>query len=131
MSLYCVAAFSGLLYNLPIVDDINHWSSRTDLAFQELYEKQIIPDHRTLVSLDVSHLINYLHYLQVHVTIPKVTLAGIEEMRKTNDVYFVSHSEKFPLHRHACRELPLTRYRYNKADKMVIFGKIPSTQKGR
>ncbi len=126
-SLFCAASFFGLLYNLPIVDDMNRWSSRTDMAFQELYQKQLIPDHRTLVSLDeCPHLINYLHYLQVHVTIPKVTLAGIQEMRKTNDVYFVSDSETFPLQYTLIAKLPLNRYRYNQGDKMAVVGKIPS-----
>ena len=127
-SLFGVAAFFGLLYNLPIVDDMNRWSQRTDLAFQKLYEKELIPDHRSLVSLDeCPHLINYLHFLQLHVTIPKVTLAEIQEMRKTNDVYFVSDSEKFPIEYTLIAKLPLRRYRYSKEDKTVIFGKIPSS----
>jgi 4-amino-4-deoxy-L-arabinose transferase-like glycosyltransferase len=126
-SLLCVAAFFGLLYNFPIVDDMNRRSQRTDLAFQQLYEKQLIPDHRTLVSLDeCPHLINYLHFLQLHATIPKVTLAGIQEMRKTNDVYFVSNSESFPLPYTLIAKLPLLRYRDQHGGKMAIFGKIPS-----
>jgi 4-amino-4-deoxy-L-arabinose transferase-like glycosyltransferase len=126
-SLFCAAAFFGLLYDLPIVDDMNHWSERTDIAFQELYEKQLIPGHRTLVSLDeCPHLINYLHFLRFHVTIPKVTLAEIQAMQKTNDVYFVSGSEKFPLPYTLIAKMPLRRYRYNNGDKMAVFGKIPS-----
>jgi 4-amino-4-deoxy-L-arabinose transferase-like glycosyltransferase len=126
-SLFCVAAFFGLLYNLPIVDAMDRWSERTDIAFQELYEKHLLPDHRPLVSLDETpHLINYLHFLQLHVTIPKVTLAEIQEMRKTNDVYFVSDTEKFPLQYTLIAKLPLRRYRYNSLDKTVVFGKISS-----
>jgi len=125
-SLCCVAAFFGLLYNFPIVDDMNRWSQRTDLAFQELCQTQLIPNHRSLVSLEeCPHLINYLHFLQLHVTIPKVTLAEIQEMRKTNDVYFVSDSEKFPLEYTLIAKWPLRRYRYGKEDNTVIFGKIP------
>ncbi len=125
-SLFCVAAFFGLLYNLPIVDYMNHWSQRTDIAFEELYEKQMITNNRTLVSLDeIPHLINYLHFHQLHVTIPKVTLAEIQEMRKTNDVYFVSDSEKFPLQYTLIAKLPMRRYQYNNGDKKAIFGKVP------
>ena len=126
-SLFCVAAFFGLLYNLPVINVMNRSSERTDLAFQELYDKRIIPDHRTLVSLDeCPHLINYLHFLQHHVTVAKVTLEEIQEMRKTNDVYFVSNSEKFPLEYTVIAKLPLRRYRRDNGDNQAVFGKIPS-----
>jgi 4-amino-4-deoxy-L-arabinose transferase-like glycosyltransferase len=126
-SLFCVAAFFGLLYNLPIVDYMNRWSQRTDIAFEELYEKRQIPDNRTLVSLgEIPPLINYLHFQQLHVTIPKVTLAEIQKMRKTNDVYFVSDSEKFPIQYTLIAKLPMRRYQYNNGNKMAIFGKVPA-----
>ncbi len=126
-SFFCVAAFFGVFYSFPIVDDMNRWSERTDIAIHELYQKQLIPNQRALVSLEeCPHLINYLHFLELHVTIPKVTLAEIQEMRKTNDVYFVSTSGDFPLPYTLITRLPMRRYRYNNGDKMAILGKIPS-----
>jgi 4-amino-4-deoxy-L-arabinose transferase-like glycosyltransferase len=126
-SLFCVAAFFGWFYNFPMVDEMNRLSQRTDLAFAELYEKQLIPNHRTLVSLDeCPHLINYLHFLQHHATIPKVTLAQMQEMQRTNDVYFVSDSEKFPLPHTVIARWPMLRYhRTSGWAKMAVIGKIP------
>jgi 4-amino-4-deoxy-L-arabinose transferase-like glycosyltransferase len=126
-SLYGVALFFGLVYNLPIVDYMDRWSEPNDQALQELWTRGVIPADRNLISIDeCPHLINYFHYLQRHTTIAKVTVAQLKEMRQTNDVYYVSTSESFPLPHTVLARLPLRRYRSQRVyGEAAIIGKIP------
>jgi 4-amino-4-deoxy-L-arabinose transferase-like glycosyltransferase len=126
-SLFCIAAFLGLLYNLPVVDDLNRKSQRVDLAFAQLYDDHLLPPGQTLVSLDESsHLINYLHYLRLHATIPKLTLPQIQALQKTHDVYFIATSPQFPLPYTPIATLSLERYRTPNPTTIAVIGKLPA-----
>ena len=126
-SIFSVALFFGLLYNLPVVDYMDRWSQRNDLALQDLWTKDLIPAASNLVSIEeCPHSINYFHYLQRHATISKVTLAQLKEMRQTNDVYYVSVHESFPLPHTILARLPLRRYTYQRSyGEAAIIGKVP------
>jgi 4-amino-4-deoxy-L-arabinose transferase-like glycosyltransferase len=129
LSLFCLAAFLGLVYNLPVVDDLNRKSQRVDLAFDELYDHQLLPEGQTLVSLgDCPHLINYLHFQRTHATIPRVTPDEIAALRRTGDVYFVAGSTDLPPAYTPIATLSLERYRSPTTGTAAIIGKLPAVK---